>query len=71
MGIFSPALEVSNPRPGLLDFRGYKNKAQYIYRVACELELATNLMLKVWNTSADVMGVNKIDLNVFKRPLTY
>lgn len=60
-GIFSVALEVSNPRPGFLDFRGYQNKAQYIYWVACELELATNLLLKVWNSSADVIGVNKID----------
>jgi hypothetical protein len=55
-GAWDLALDVTNPAPGQLDFRGYQNKAQLYYWSAELLDRVIQLYIQIWNEVAETVG---------------
>ena len=59
-GSWDVTLDVANPQPGILDFRGYPNKAQLYYWASELLDQASNLYIQVWNEVAISVGAPEV-----------
>ena len=59
-GSWDHALYVKNPKPGLLDFRGYPNKKTLYLRAVEVLDDATLYYMKLWNEIADAVGADGV-----------
>lgn len=61
-GTWRLALDVANPQPGILDFRGYPDKTT-MYRWAADLlDQSTILYVNTWNEVAVVLGAPEVYL---------
>jgi hypothetical protein len=59
-GAWGLAFEVANPKPGVLDFRGYPDNST-MYRWAAELlKQVMNLYIQLWNEVAVAMGAPEV-----------
>jgi len=59
-GTWDLILEVANPKPGVLDFRGYPDKST-MYRWAAEsLKQVMNLQIQLWNEVAVAVGAPEV-----------
>jgi len=61
-GSWDIALDVANPEPGHLDFRGYPNDAQLALWAAETVDEAMVLYHKLWNEVAEAVGAPLIQL---------
>lgn len=59
-GVWDLILDVDNPAPGVLDFRGYPNKTILYIRAAEMLDQVTSLIMKLWNEVADSVGAQGV-----------
>ena len=55
-GIWDLSLDVRNPEPGVLDFRGYPDKATLFIRATELVDQVTTLFIKLWNEIAESVG---------------
>ncbi len=55
-GSWGLTFEVSNPKPGSLDFRGYPDKATMYAWAADSLDVATWTFVNIWNDVANAVG---------------
>jgi hypothetical protein len=63
-GAWDLALGVNNPEPGVLDFRGYPNKATMYIRAADLLDQITTLYMNLWNEIAESVGAQGVYYSV-------
>jgi hypothetical protein len=59
-GAWDLALDVINPAPGHLDFRGYQNKAQLYYWSAELLDRVYKLNVQIWNEIATAVDAPQV-----------
>jgi hypothetical protein len=59
-GTWNLALDVDNPEPGLLDFRGYPDKTTLYIRTAETLYQVTNDYMRLWNIIAKSVGAQEV-----------
>ncbi len=59
-GTWDLTLDVNNPEPGLLDFRGYPNKTTLYIRAAEMLCQVTALYMNLWNEIAKSVGAQEV-----------
>jgi hypothetical protein len=61
-GSWDIALDVANPEPGHLDFRGYPNEAQLALWAADAVDQAMLLYHRLWNEVAEAVGAPLVRL---------
>lgn len=59
-GTWNLAIDVDNPEPALLDFRGYPDETTLYIRSAETLYQVTNLYIKLWNVIAKSVGAQEV-----------
>ncbi len=59
-GVWDLVLDVRNPEPGIIDFRGYPDKKTLYVRGAETLDQATLLVMEIWNEIAECVGAEKV-----------
>jgi len=52
---------VANPKPGSLDFRGYPDKATMYKWAADSVDLATQMLKRIWNDIARAVGAPTVE----------
>ena len=61
-GSWEVTLNVANPQPGVLDFRGYPDKATLYYWAAEVVDRASQLYLQTWNEVARSVGAPQVQM---------
>jgi hypothetical protein len=59
-GVWDLILDVKNPAPGLLDFRGYPDKNTLFIRGVETLDQTTLLLIEMWNEVAKSVGAEQV-----------
>ncbi len=59
-GVWGLTFGVSNPEPGVLDFRGYPNKTEMYKHAADMLDQSVGLYKKIWNEVAVCVGAQQV-----------
>lgn len=59
-GVWDLILDVRNPEPGVLDFRGYPDKKTMYLRGIETLDQATSLVMQMWNEIAGCVGAEQV-----------
>jgi hypothetical protein len=60
-GVWDLTLGVAQPKPGILDLRGYPDKATMYIWAADMVDLATQLYARVWNEIARSVGAPQVE----------
>lgn len=59
-GVWDLVLDVKNPEPSMLNFRGYPNNKTMYIRGVETLDQATLLVMEMWNEIAECVGAEKV-----------
>ena len=59
-GKWDLVLEVDNPEPGVLDFRGYPDRTTLLKRTIEMVDQVTTLYMNLWDEIAESVGAEKV-----------